>query len=201
MANLYSPLPLTTPNSIRILDLLPGSDDTQISCRLRVESLDDPQLEYDCLSYTWGPTDHPQQIICNDLPITITKNLYSYLARDRSHNGNKPHWLWVDAVCINQNDYDERASQVKIMLNIYKRAREVRLNLGEAPENLMEMFKLMHQLEKVLTEHLEDDLQFDYTDFERLGLPHAHAPEWVAWQEVLSRPYFTRSWVVRCPAS
>ena len=197
MEKVYASLPLTTSNSIRILDLFPGPDNTQITCGLRVASLDDPNLNYDCLSYTWGSTEDQQQIICNGQPMEVTKNLYSFLVRDRSINGNGQHWLWIDAVCINQNDTVERASQVKIMSNIYQRAREVRVDLGEAPENILGLFSLMHQLEKVLPEHLEDEMQFDATDFARLGLPQIHAPEWVAWQEMLSRPYFSRAWVVR----
>src|ERR1700753_1505834 len=132
MEKIYAPLPLTTPNSIRILDLFAGSDDTLIACNLRVASLDNPDLEYDCLSYTWGSTEDQQEVVCNGQPIKVTKNLYSFLLRDRRNNGNKQHWLWIDAICINQTDHDERASQVKMMSSIYQRAREVRLDLGEA---------------------------------------------------------------------
>ncbi|KAH7396120.1 heterokaryon incompatibility protein-domain-containing protein, partial [Pyrenochaeta sp. MPI-SDFR-AT-0127] len=40
--------------------------------------------------------------------------------------------LWVDAICINQTDNDERSKQVAIMGEIYNRAIKVFAWLGEA---------------------------------------------------------------------
>jgi hypothetical protein len=197
MNSLYSSLPLTTPNAIRILGLHPGKDSSPLMTSLRVISVDDTETQYDALSYTWGSREHQQEIICNGQPVNIMRNLYSYLFRDRSTIPlDKVHWIWVDAVCINQSDLDERASQIKLMLQIFQKAREVRADLGDAPEDIFMMFDLMHKLEKVLSDHYNDDEQFYHTDFEALGLPPIDSRPWQLWQEVLSRPYFTRAWVV-----
>jgi hypothetical protein len=104
---------------------------------------------------------------------------------------------WIAAICIYQNDLDERAKQVQIMLKIYQSAREVHIYLGDEPEDAALLFDLMHRLEKVLTEHYNDEEQFYYTDFESLGLPTAESKSWEVWQELLARPYFSRAWVIQ----
>ena len=42
--------------------------------------------------------------------------------------------MWADAVCINQNDLDERSSQVSIMSKIYKDAKKCQIWLGTIEE-------------------------------------------------------------------
>ena len=42
--------------------------------------------------------------------------------------------IWADAVCINQNDVDERSSQVSIMSDIYQEAKKCQIWLGTVEE-------------------------------------------------------------------
>jgi hypothetical protein len=71
-------------------------------------------------------------------PIQSSKNLWNYLAQARSDGYVDP--LWIDAICINQSDLDERSKQVAIMGQIYSKASEVRAWLGAgSKENLLAM--------------------------------------------------------------
>jgi hypothetical protein len=63
----------------------------------------------------------------------VTVNLHEALShlRDRSIE----RIIWVDAVCINQNDGEEKGQQIQLMAKIYGQASRVLVWLGEAADN------------------------------------------------------------------
>jgi hypothetical protein len=113
----YPPLD-STRREIRLLEIQPGKDG-HISCRLYHAPLDDSPT-YNCLSYTWGNPENPGIIEINNSYIEVTKNLFSALIAIR--HTNEKRTFWIDAVCINQADLEERASQVRQMRRIYSLA-------------------------------------------------------------------------------
>ncbi|KAK0744662.1 heterokaryon incompatibility protein-domain-containing protein [Apiosordaria backusii] len=116
-------------NSIRILRLLPGRWIDDIQCELQTASLDDNPA-YEALSYVWGNPQDTGPIIVDGSHFQATKNLMAALRRLRSSVDLKV--LWVDAVCINQADNDEKTHQVGMMARIYKDAADVHVFLGES---------------------------------------------------------------------
>lgn len=68
--------------------------------------------------------------------------------------------IWIDSICINQNDVDERTSQVGIMREIYAKCTEVIIWLGEAGES----DHLGHLLEHVLDQADREGLYHWYGD-------------------------------------
>lgn len=120
----YEPLS-RTQDEIRILDLLPGSG--PISCRLRnVKLSDSPQFE--ALSYFWGTSAKKKTVSVNGHPFNIGNNLHLALRYLRGTHGHRT--LWIDAICINQDDYDEQNIQVPLMLKIYEQSWSVTIWLG-----------------------------------------------------------------------
>ena len=116
---------------IRILTLHPGIWTDPIDCELQNTPLQDAGL-YKALSYTWNIESNDERVIpttCNKLPLDITLNLYLGLRQLRDERG--PVRLWVDAICINQKDDDERTCQVGMMRKIYETSTEVIIWLGE----------------------------------------------------------------------
>ncbi|KAK8090459.1 hypothetical protein PG997_005420 [Apiospora hydei] len=105
---------------IRVLDLQPSQCGTEaISCQMRTTSLrDEPQ--YEALSYVWGSPDNPKEIHLNGTAHPVTRNLYNALKALR--HPDKMRTLWVDAVCINQADLQERNAQVSMMDKVYLQA-------------------------------------------------------------------------------
>lgn len=85
---------------------------------------------YDALSYTWGSGEAKQKLHCNGILTPITSNLAAALTQLQPLH--KPRYLWVDALCINQTDGDEKARQVAQMLKIFQRARLVVAWVGVA---------------------------------------------------------------------
>jgi len=129
--SLYAPLDKTTAE-IRLLKLLPGnSPDEALHCTLYKTSLKDIKHEYYALSYVWGDARITENIIVNGQSVAATTNLVSFLRHLAVWLQDSPiEYLWVDAVCINQADIQERNHQVTLMASIYKTASRTLSWLG-----------------------------------------------------------------------
>jgi hypothetical protein len=103
---------------------------------------------YIALSYCWGDTNYPKRIfITPDEPIAcqevaITSNLHSALwalwkRQPRQENGIKRLRVWVDSICINQGDIQERSEQVRRMQGIYSKAESVVAWVGSLPNRVL----------------------------------------------------------------
>jgi hypothetical protein len=123
--------------SIRLLILspIPHPEDNRIQCSLVAKSLNlSPQ--YEALSYGWGPVDELNlRIRLDNCLFPVRQNLLLAL---RALRGFTERILWIDALCINQEDIEERGSQVQIMGSIYTGAQCVLSWLGTPDETELE---------------------------------------------------------------
>ena len=104
--------------------MAPGNKDDALIGELLVANFDDNAIEYDALSYMWGDPA-PTDIWISDKALPIANNLTTALQHLR-YDG-KPLIIWIDAICIDQQNNDERAEQVPLMRLLYKRASTVRI--------------------------------------------------------------------------
>ena len=81
-------------------------------------------VTYDAISYTWEGQKNSQSVLCNESTLPVTKNVYEPLAALR-YSSQQHRYLWIDAICINQNDDNEKAIQVQNMLVVYQTAQNV----------------------------------------------------------------------------
>jgi hypothetical protein len=124
-------------NEIRVLKvsrpIQNGADAFQAD--LVCVSLDEDPA-YLALSYAWGDTSvvgyfashrgsQGRRIPYNKGIFDITNNILA---------PGTTLYLWIDALCINQEDLSERASQVAMMGTIFAQARQVIAFIGEADE-------------------------------------------------------------------
>lgn len=126
-------------NSIRLLTLHAGETLSPISISLHHVRLHD-EAQYEALSYTWATEDDDASLSsvvkCDGVDIGITKNCESALGNLRSRDSDRV--LWVDAICINQKDEEEKSLQVAKMRDIYRKATNVPIWLGGASERIDE---------------------------------------------------------------
>ncbi|KAF8857795.1 HET-domain-containing protein, partial [Acephala macrosclerotiorum] len=101
---------------IRIALLQPGQWEDPIYCELTKTSLESP-LQFEALSYVWAQERGTKSIVLNGLTHTVTTNLFMALRRLRKHREVRS--IWIDALCIDQNNIEERNHQVTLMGNIY----------------------------------------------------------------------------------
>lgn len=202
---------LLHPADIRLLHLRPGSFDAQLQCHLKYVNLqDDPT--YEALSYVWGDPLSQEIIKINEQPWSITTNLGDALRRLRLPK--RPRVIWADAICINQNDLEERSKQIPIMRMIYSQALRVMVWLGQDEDG--DMSDALH-LMTVITQTCEMNSQsrgrrwMDLTSQERYKLADLHhlgsfgdasnAAEirkyWDALGKFFENSWFTRIWCVQ----
>jgi hypothetical protein len=177
--------PLTSPNSIRILQLQPSTvSSSEIQCSTIHKTLSECDRDilggYIALSYVWGSQENLQQIFFEEKPFYVTQNLCDALYHLREPE--KVVKLWVDAICINQNDIEERNQQVSMMGAIYTLARHTIIFLGKSSPKVDEV---LHQL----------SLNGSWVD-KKCEQEIASGANWkLVAEELLSRPWFYRVWI------
>ena len=89
---------------------------------------------YLALSYSWGlqPTLVPF-VVGSHQDFLISFDLHYALRNLR--RGHQPRYVWIDTICINQTDIQERNSQVRIMREVYAHAESVCIWLGMPPSS------------------------------------------------------------------
>ena len=129
----YLYTPLIGPNAIRLFCLLPHEDEgAPVRGRLVGHSLQhagERAQRYEALSYVWGTMSKQLSIEIGEAEFAVTGNLHAALKRLRDDCFERI--LWIDAICINQQDHDERTQQVGCMALIYASASSVIVWLGE----------------------------------------------------------------------
>ncbi|KAI1406814.1 heterokaryon incompatibility protein-domain-containing protein [Hypoxylon sp. FL1857] len=136
-ADIYPPLD-PTRQQVRFIEIIPSNDDEQpVGCLLQTVDLKQ-DLRYAALSYFWGDPNVTQDIVVNGVTLPVTTNLASalwHLREDGFPKNNETgeiQLLWVDAICINQDDVSERNHQVTLMAHLYHNATSVFSWLGPA---------------------------------------------------------------------
>ncbi|KAK0702820.1 heterokaryon incompatibility protein-domain-containing protein, partial [Lasiosphaeris hirsuta] len=132
----YQYPPLLKPGHTRLLRLMPDEqEDAGVQCWLFDYPLHDSGRGmnlYEALSYTWGDMDSYQSISINQRDMRVTPSLHTALLHLRDPYLER--FIWVDALCINQCDPNEKGHQVQSMAKIYAKAGRVIVWLGEAAD-------------------------------------------------------------------
>lgn len=170
--------------AFRLIRLFPASYGQDLHCELLHALLSAEDCPaYEALSYTWGTVDRPARISINGYSVIVTRNLYDALQYLR--HPQETRMLWIDAVCINQEDLVERGKQVERMGDIYQHAAQVVVWLGLATPGTDDLFNYMNE-QHVRFYRVQDDL----TEPRRLKLCEE-------LESLLRRPWFTRVWILQ----
>ena len=186
----YKLCPLPSPSTdIRILKLREGEPQTPLHCTLTTRPLKSTlHPTYEALSYHWGDGEPTEEITLNTKekdfpdPFMVRPNLASALKQLRYRD--RPRYLWIDAICINQDDNSERNVQVALMDGVYGGASEVCVWLGDADENSGLALSFISRV--VILD-----------DFDRLVADSRTPHEWAALSDLMKREWFSRRWVVQ----
>ena len=174
----YSSLP-PGPKSIRLLRLLPSEDAAaDIKCQLFNYSLQLSERThlYEALSYVWGKQEDAKSISIDGRLFMVRDNLHRALLRLRNHSVERV--LWVDAICINQEDDKEKEGQIKHIATIYNQANRVIVWLGDATGDSNQAF-----------EHIRIAAE------DESRIPSSDEDSEKAVLSILARKWFRRIWV------
>ncbi|KAK4444014.1 heterokaryon incompatibility protein-domain-containing protein [Podospora aff. communis PSN243] len=186
---------------IRILHLIPGKPDTPLSGLLQIASLESKSRpEFDAISYVWGDPRATSHISIDGRNLPIASNLHNALVAIR----HESEWriLWVDALCINQQDIQERGHQVQLMRNIFSSARIVRVWLEVDVDPTSPVFDAARRLwvdddNFTMANIFPENPQYSSMPTNPAGLVHheQYPPEfWTPLYEIISDAYWGRVW-------
>ncbi|ENI03928.1 hypothetical protein COCC4DRAFT_116764, partial [Bipolaris maydis ATCC 48331] len=118
-----------SPREIRLITISAGRFNDPLVCTLSHKDLDSHQIpEYETISYCWGNAAQRNIIVLNNLPISVPSSSAAALRHVRLCQSDRT--VWLDAICINQNDIEERSRQVAIMGAIYRNGTRNLIYLG-----------------------------------------------------------------------
>ncbi|KAI1384133.1 heterokaryon incompatibility protein-domain-containing protein [Hypoxylon trugodes] len=214
-----------------------GREHFPIKCSMHTVDLKESP-EYNALSYTWGcplglqenaedERDHKAwsrkdyKIECDGQTVSISANLFTLLlalrlklnSEDQEHfkNGPQTRSIWIDALCINQDDTEEKSKQVAMMSNIYRQATSTIAWLGgedELTRDALEFIRLLGRKYRGMYYAQERTFARVFFNFETLmdvdlfashmlGLPLLTPRRWAALRAFFSRSWFERTWIVQ----
>ncbi|KAF9693662.1 hypothetical protein EKO04_008305 [Ascochyta lentis] len=138
---LYKTMPHN--DSVRLLRIHKGTPADPVEFTLEFARLDHTAPKYEALSYVWGPELPASHIIhrTSREAVPVTRNLYEALQSVRWCDRDR--LLWVDALCINQEDGKEEGTQVRKMNSIYARATRVLVCLGSDADDAADVFGIL----------------------------------------------------------
>lgn len=185
----YPGSPLYDVDSYRLMHLQPGQLGDRILVQLETIASSKKQRapDYEALSYTWGDATLQQEIFCGDhsagdpCALKVTTNCYNALQSLRYPD--RPRLLWIDAICIDQTNIEERNAQVKMMGAIFACAREVVVYLGESADDS----------DTVIAWYKNN---FEVPDYPRKDIA-VSKPSSDAQTALARRPWFTRPWILQ----
>ena len=203
--NLYRYSPIDKKASeIRLMTLLPGAFEAKVRVTIRkIELSESLKPEYEALSYTWGSTTDLDNVYVQEdeggKALAITPNLAEALRYLRYED--RPRVLWIDAICVDQNNTDERGHQVLRMADIYHQASRVIIWLGsERDDSTLAMQEL---------NALGSTIEMEWAIAVVKPLSGAHYSQWIeeplsfaedvkitaAIDRFLERSWFKRLWI------
>jgi hypothetical protein len=131
----YVPLAKGT-KQFRLLTVLPaGAADAPLECLVHVADLSSGGAatttvpEYETISYCWGDAAERSVLVVDGEAVSVPASAAMALRRVRRPDSTRV--VWLDAVCINQRDDDERSRQVSMMGDIYRHGAGNLIYLGE----------------------------------------------------------------------
>jgi hypothetical protein len=188
--------PRTDRSQIRILQLFPANRDEPLTATIIVQQPQEHQ--YEALSYVWGPPEHKASIIIDGHYVSITDNLHAALYHLRF--SSYPRHLWVDALCINQEDSRDKIHFLARMGQIYSQAAQVCIWIGhESPTSTLALSAIRDCVNNL---EVSDRFSQEY-NVNTGGLQHPLSsqdgidPARNAILELMQRPWFSRLWVIQ----
>lgn len=137
---------LSCRDSIRIVELLPEQHGEEIQINLYETNLrGTPQ--YETLSYEGSEVNDSHLRLNEGATLFVTINLVAALRRVRYPTVSR--YLWIDAICINHEDIEEKTQQATIISAIYRRCSKVLVWIGEVgPETSTALSRLPELVQK-----------------------------------------------------
>ncbi|KAI0869368.1 heterokaryon incompatibility protein-domain-containing protein [Hypoxylon argillaceum] len=166
---------------------LNGEEEMDPDLMAELEKVESKRIEYEALSWCWGPEPADYAVKIEENGKTYKKRVRRELALALKYL-RLPHQtrtLWIDAICINQDDFEERNHQVQMMARVYTRAKEVCIWLGEDTDE-----------SKTAIDFIRQEIM-ELKNFDTICSDKRYTEKWQALMMLMQRDWFSRRWVVQ----
>lgn len=190
--------PFKTAASIRLLYIC-RTKEGFLSGRLEAFSLDSPYCpRFTALSYVWGPKIRDKTIMLNGRKFKVLQNVYPMLEFicDNDEFRYDP-WVWIDSVCIDQENLEERGSQVQLMSRIYKGSRGTAVWLGPATKETDEAIDFFCELGESRSKLRDIFKNSKVNPFGEIPLECQDSRKWRLLEVLLMKPWWRRVWTLQ----
>ncbi|KAK2814133.1 hypothetical protein FQN50_000537 [Emmonsiellopsis sp. PD_5] len=194
--------PLEQSSSIRLAEILPGKNGDPLRLELHHTTLNTAP-PYEALSYEWARNTGLKAVTCGSQEFHLSSNLRAALGRLR--DASQTRLVWVDAICIDQHNPQERSQQVSLMREIYRNARKALIWIGEEKQHTGAAFQIIPKLaENWVAQGSQDDkppiIQPQHRSAKTSANQLLDPTDTILWNsimDVFTRPYFTRTWIIQ----
>ncbi|KAJ2893547.1 heterokaryon incompatibility [Zalerion maritima] len=187
---------------IRLLSLQKPAGDSPGAWSLEITTLREAREPYVALSYTWGmPLNEPpfdsmtadrcHEFGCGGKSVLVTANLLSFLKHAEADRKLARNKFWIDAICINQVDLEERAAQISMMAKIYESAEYVLAWLGEADREPLLTGRAFRFLNRLAAGEVMPPIQSN------AAAAAADISDSQASIKLFQRTYWSRAWIIQ----
>lgn len=166
---------------------------------------------YYALSYCWGSIDQSVPIEVSAHELNVNPELYAGIRRLKQFSLESPdmdpqvEYVWIDKICINQDDIREREAQVRLMGRIYSLSVRTIIWLGPDTTSCRSAWTLIDHIYDIFRSEYPEALSLNdmamrlYSDsyHKGSGLPSWDSTAWKEFRKLLALPWFTRIWVVQ----
>lgn len=150
-------------------------------------------LPYLALSYSWGDPNEQSRLVVGGKDCQTSSTVEEALRQIQAISGNAEFLIWVDQICIKQDDTVEKTHQVRMMNRIYREAAKCMVWLGPADNDIKFLFGDLKQFHSdiVAENYTELFRRYSRNDFEEVKKLEK------AFHAFCSRRYWTRLWVIQ----
>jgi hypothetical protein len=142
---------------------------------------------YEAISYVWGSSATQQKVYINGCYMFATENAHQALNAMRAALW-RTRVVWIDSICINQSNDDEKAVQVALMREVFGRAKRVVGFLGGTSNQSL---LAAQALQQIFATRVYQGTQ--YKHLSRTSM----LSKWKAMTDLLSTPWFHRIWIIQ----
>ena len=194
-------------SQIRLLRMLPISHSNENCLQYSISTYDFDRVgEFIAISYTWGDSKNKQAVHIDDKICSVRQNCYYLLKHVYEHwklGQIQADLLWIDSVCINQKDCEEKSIQVSFMGEICAKAAEVLACIGPHADDSEFLFEKAWEV---------NEIRYECSHNESFMCQDCRLPweEWVgslgiecltrlcvSCQTFGRRVYWTRIWIIQ----
>ena len=175
----YQQLPST--RHVRLVHILKGPKDSPLNIQFTAVELVEGLL-FEALSYVWGVKRH-YRVNCEGASLVVRQNLYNALQALRSIYETRV--FWIDALCIDQDNHEERRQQVEMMCEIYAASQRTMIWLGAKDAASSETIALLKKIANV--PH----------NTETKNIFNENESIWKGLGALYQNPWFYRIWIIQ----